>query len=105
MSKLEETLALHLRAEKIEFEREVSGLVPGRRFRVDFFIKPVLVLECEGGIWVKGGHSTGAGITRDCEKLNALALEGYIVLRFTAEHIASGEAIGWTKRALRMIEP
>jgi hypothetical protein len=100
VSKLEETLALHLRAEKIEFEREVSGLVPGRRFRVDFFIKPDITVDCEGAVWVKGGHSTGTGITRDCLKANLLLLAGYRPFRVTAQHIESGEALQWVLAAL-----
>jgi len=104
MSKLEETLALHLRAEKIEFECEKTGLVPGRRFRVDFFIKPDITVDCEGAVWVKGGHSTGAGITRDCVKANLLLLAGYRPFRVTAQHIESGEAIGWVKEALNALQ-
>ncbi len=100
MSKLEETLALHLRAEKIPFEREKTGLVLGRRFRVDFFVPPDITIDCEGAVWVKGGHSTGVGITRDCVKANLLILSGYRPLRVTEQHISSGEAIGWIKSAL-----
>jgi len=103
MSKLEELLALHLRAEKIEFVREAT-LIPGRKFRVDFFIKPDITVDCEGAVWVKGGHSTGIGITRDCVKANLLILAGYRPFRVTAQHIESGEAIGWVKEALNALQ-
>lgn len=103
MSKLEDRLALHLRAEKIPFVREAT-LIPGRRFRVDFHIPPDITVDCEGAVWVKGGHSTGVGITRDCVKANLLVLAGYRPLRVTARHIASGEAIGWIKEAIGVLE-
>lgn len=101
MSKLEELLAFHLRASKIDYEREKTGLIPGRKFRVDFFIKPDITIDCEGAVWVKGGHSTGTGITRDCVKANLLLLAGYRPFRVTAQHIESGEAIDWVKEALK----
>ena len=100
MSKLESALAIQLMAYKIPFEREKTGLVPGRRFRVDFFVPPDITIDCEGAVWIKGGHSTGVGITRDCVKANLLILAGYKPLRVTEQHISSGEAINWIKEAL-----
>lgn len=100
MSALEDALALQLRASKIEFEREVA-VVPKRKFRHDFRITDTnLLVEVQGGVFVKGAHSTGLGITRDCTKNNLAVLEGYRVLYVTAQHIKSGEALGWIKRAL-----
>ena len=51
-------------------EMEVSGLVPGRRFRVDYCWRAArLVLEQNGAIWCggRGGHSSGTGLLRDYE--------------------------------------
>ena len=82
-------------------EREVS-LVPGRRFRCDLVWRPQrLVCEVEGGVWTGGRHTRGAGFTRDCEKTNELTLLGYRVLRITAEHIRSGQALAWLERGLK----
>lgn len=75
--------------------------IPGRRFRWDFAwpSKKVLV-EVQGAIWVKGGHSTGTGITRDAEKLNLATLAGWKTLIVTAEHIKRGQALLWIQEAL-----
>ena len=75
--------------------------VPGRRFRWDMAWPDKKVLaEIQGAIWVKGGHSTGTGISRDAEKSNLATLLGYKCLTFTAEHIKSGQALEWIKLAL-----
>lgn len=89
----EETLALHLRANHIPFEREVC-LVPGRKWRVDFLLTPLrLVVEVEGGAWQAGRHTRGAGFSADCAKYNALTLRGYSILRYTTEMVERGDAI------------
>lgn len=84
----------------IGLETEFSA-VPGRRFRWDFaYPKQKLLIEVQGGIWSKGGHSTGKGITRDAEKSNMAVLLGYRCLAVTADHIKSGQAIKWIREAL-----
>ncbi|CAB4242211.1 hypothetical protein UFOVP83_31 [uncultured Caudovirales phage] len=103
-SSLEETLAVQLRALKIPFEREVVGLVEGRRFRVDFLIHKRLVVECQGGIWTKGGHSSGAGISRDCEKFAELLCAGYPVIPCTMQQIKAGTVIEWIQRAIENLQ-
>lgn len=99
----EEELALHLRAHKIAFQREVR-IVPGRRYRWDFVIGD-LAIEIQGGTWHVGAHSHGGGILRDCQKLNAAVLAGYRVLLFTTEMVQSGEAIETIREALRTTNP
>ena len=57
---------------------------PVRKWRVDFIHHPSrTVIEVEGAVFVRGGHSTGKGITRDCEKGNALTEGGFYLWRFT----------------------
>lgn len=85
-------LALHLRAHKIDFDREVY-LIPGRKWRVDFFLKPSLVIEVEGGSWQIGRHQRPGGFEADIDKYNALTIAGYSVLRFTTRMILSGKAL------------
>lgn len=54
LSRGEETLAFHLTVNGIDFEREATP-VPGRKWRVDFLIRPFhLVVEIEGGVWTMG---------------------------------------------------
>jgi very-short-patch-repair endonuclease len=91
LSEGEETLALHLRANNIDFEREVA-LIPGRKWRVDFLIGK-LVVEVHGAIWKKGAHSSGTGLERDYRKMNALILAGYAVLQYSTAQVIKCDAI------------
>ena len=101
MSAGEETLALHLNAYKIPFEREVK-LIPGRKWRVDFYLKQnQTVVEVEGGIWQKSRHGSGTGFENDARKYNALTLAGFKVLRFSTGMVESGEAIDAVRDALK----
>jgi very-short-patch-repair endonuclease len=74
---------------------------PPRRWRFDFaWIDQKLAVEVEGGTWSRGRHTRGGGFAADCEKYNEAALLGWVVLRFTAEMVTSGEALGLIERAL-----
>jgi very-short-patch-repair endonuclease len=106
MSRLEDQLLLQIRAVGLPApEREVTGLIPGRRFRVDFCWRQNvhrLVVELDGGVWMgKSRHTSGAGFTRDAEKTNLLTLAGWRVLRVTGEQVRSGQALGWIEQGLR----
>lgn len=87
----EETLALHLKAEGIRFEREYQ-FHPGRKWRFDFLIGNKTGIEVEGGIY-GGRHTRPEGFTADTEKYNQAALDGYTVLRYTTAQVKSGAAI------------
>jgi very-short-patch-repair endonuclease len=96
----EATLAMHLKAKKIEFQQEVC-LVPGRKYRWDFYLRQKdLAIEVSGQTWQKGGHSSGAGILRDYRKNNAAVVAGLKCLFFTTQQVESGEAIETIKQAL-----
>ena len=100
MSDLEDELAFQLKAAKIPFEREIR-FHPKRRWRMDFVFPPHnLAMEVEGAVFVKGAHSTGVGITKDIEKGNAALLMGWKVLRATAAHVKSGQALEWVETML-----
>ncbi len=60
------------------------------------------LVEVNGGIWTKGGHSTGRGIQRDYRKANLAALNGWRQLTFTADDVHSGEALKTIMQALGM---
>lgn len=94
----ERELAHQLTLAGIPFLQELCP-IPGRKFRFDFACHNLLI-EVQGGIWVRGGHSTGTGISRDCEKLNLAVLEGWRVFHVTPQHIKSGEALAWIQKAL-----
>lgn len=73
-----------------------------RLFRADFLWEDArLVLEVDGGTWVGGRHTRGAGYARDCEKLALATINGYTVLKATASHVRDGTAIGWVEALLK----
>ena len=79
--------------------------IPGRKLRWDY-AWPLrhLLLEIQGGIWAKGGHSSGVGINRDTEKANIATLAGWHILSVTSNQINSGQALRWVQQALAKFE-
>ena len=76
--------------------------IPERKFRWDGAYPEIgLLYEVQGGIWQKGGHSTGTGITRDCEKNNLAVQNGWRVLYFTGDMVNSGEALRVIEKELK----
>jgi len=63
--------------------------------------RPAIAIEVQGDIWRKSAHTTGMGITRDCEKANAATGAGYRLLFFTPKMIQSGEAIAIIERLVK----
>jgi len=122
VSKLEETLMLHIRGAKLEagLEREhrfaaiaTGGTHAGVRqrikdagmkdWRLDFaYPLRKLAIEVEGGTWTGGRHTRGQGFEDDTFKYNALTLMGWRLLRFTGTSIKSGAALQTIEAALRM---
>lgn len=59
-----------------------------RRYRLDFAHVPSKIgIEINGGIWGKGGHSSGSGISRDYEKNNLAIVEGWRVFQLSSKMI------------------
>lgn len=117
VSKPEEMLALQLKAAKIAFERQFKPF-EHRKFAFDFVCgwgldfpliaiygcavpsSYVILVDVQGGVWIKGGHTTGTGITRDCEKYSLAAIAGYRVILCTPAQIKKGLALKWIEEAL-----
>lgn len=99
-SAVEEELALELKANRIGFCREVR-LIPKRKFRWDFVINN-LAIEIQGGIFKgsRGGHTSGKGYQRDCEKMQLVVMEGYIPVHFTSDDVRKGRAVEVIKELL-----
>lgn len=75
-----------------------------RKWRVDWcFMNEKIVVEVEGGVFVQGRHSRGAGMLKDMEKYNTLACLGYRLLRVTPTQVANGEALNWVDRIIRKV--
>lgn len=66
---------------------------PTRKWRFDFADDASRVaIELDGGTWTGGRHVRGDGYAKDCRKLNAAALAGWLVFRFTSDMIANDPA-------------
>jgi very-short-patch-repair endonuclease len=64
--------------------------IAGRKFRYDFCVAGTNVLiEVQGGVYARKryGHSTGAGIERDCEKNRFAIVNGYVLFCYTSRQI------------------
>lgn len=88
---------LKLRFESILSDHRIAGFVKehqfaksiGRRWRFDYaFVVEKVAVELEGGIWVRGSHTRPIRYISDCDKYNRAALMGWMVLRYTTEHIS-----------------
>jgi very-short-patch-repair endonuclease len=100
-SPLEQRLAHAIQAAGLPTPEREHRFHETRQWRMDFaWPEAQVALEVEGGIWVRGRHARPKGFAEDCCKLNEAALAGWTVLRVTGEHIASGQAVEWLRRAL-----
>ena len=105
-SGLEMLLAFQIRAKGLTKPQTEFAAIPGRRYRFDFawghpgLGNRGLLVEVQGATWIKGAHSTGQGINRDCEKSILAQLLGWRVFQVTRDQIESGQAIQWIEEAL-----
>jgi len=61
-----------------------------RKWRFDYaFPAYKVAIEVDGGVYTGGRHSGGKGQVNDMEKLNAAAVLGWRVLRYTPDQFAS----------------
>ena len=103
-SPAEHLLSVQLEQAGIPFEREYR-FAPPRKWRADFkvwspeFVYPILV-EIDGGGYIGGRHSRGAGIEKDCEKTSAAAIHHFRVIRATPKQVEDGRCLQWIKEAL-----
>ena len=59
-----------------------------RKWRADYaWPLRLVIVEIDGGVWTQGRHTRGAGVIADQRKLNAAALLGYRVLRYTPDRL------------------
>jgi len=66
-------------------EREYK-FVPDRKWRFDFaYPDKMIAIEIEGGVWNNGAHTRGRGYIEDTIKYNRAAIEGWTLLRYTAD--------------------
>ena len=74
-----------------------------RQWRFDFaYPESKVAIEVEGGTWVNGRHSRGAGMAEDMKKYNLAAMLGWLVLRFDNHMIEDNEAADTIRAALML---
>jgi len=57
---------------------------PTRKWRADFaWFLPKVICEIDGGAYIQGRHTRGAGFVKDMEKSNAMTELGWRLLRYT----------------------
>lgn len=104
MSKHEAKMSLYLKTigQEIPTPAREYRFHPVRRWRFDFaWPSHKLALECDGGQWTRHGgrHARDS----DREKLNAAAVLGWRVLRYSGKMLQKPEAvIGQIKKALEV---
>lgn len=99
-SDLERELVTLLKWSRIQPEAFEYRFHPTRKWRFDMAWPSInLAVEVEGGLFATGHRSLNRFRT-DLDKYNAAALAGWTVLRFTEEHIRSGEAVQLVQEAL-----
>jgi hypothetical protein len=122
MSQLEETLLFQIRALKLpEPEREyrfaahhVGGPGKGVRHRLkeaglkdwkfDFAWPEIhFAVEVEGGAWVGGRHTRGAGFEEDLLKYHHAQAIGFSIYRCSRPLIQSGQAVLLVRRMLEAL--
>lgn len=102
MSEAERLFAMQLRAERITGWVEEFRFSPPRRWRFDFaWPKLRFAIEIEGGGWVGGRHTRGAGFERDLEKYAAAWRLGWSVLRVSPKMVRSGRVLSDVSAYLR----
>ena len=87
-----------------DFVREYKA-IEGRKFKWDFaFLSQRLLIEVQGGVFMRrGGHTSGVGVTRDCEKHNLAMLAGWRDLLVTSQMVKDGRALAWIMEACGII--
>ena len=107
-SPAEHLLSVQLEQAGIPFRREIQ-FHPSRKWRADFMVADPhafgwsgasILIEIDGGGYVAGRHSRGAGMEKDAEKQSAAAILGYRVIRVTPAQVNDGRALSWIRQAL-----
>lgn len=75
---------------------------PTRRWRFDLaWPDKSLAVEIDGGVYVQGRHTRGAGVEKDMEKLAEAAIAGWTVIRVSTNQVKSGQALTWIERLIK----
>lgn len=98
---MEELLAEQCRLAGLPKPERQAALVPGRRFRHDFFWPGAsLAVEVQGGLWLPKGAHTGGSQEKDYEKAALTLLQGVTTLFVSGRHVKQGTALAWIEALL-----
>ena len=104
-SKLEDDFAFDMHIVGLPVPERQYYFHPTRKWRVDFaWPEFMLIVELEGGVWVRGAHNRGAGFIKDCIKYNEAAVLGWTVLRFAGGMITNGVALECLERMIKRLQ-
>ena len=89
-------LILHCKALKLPELTAEYKFHPTRKWRFDYCMESEMIgIEINGGIFIQGRHTRGAGQQKDMEKLNEAQRLGYRVFQFTPKEANSGVAANY----------
>lgn len=98
---METLLDAQLRSVGITRYERQAALVPGRKFRHDFYFPDAaLCVEVQGGLWLPKGAHTGGSQEKDYEKAALTALQGVWTLFVSGRHVRQGTALAWIEALL-----
>ena len=98
-------LAVHVSAlgQRVEREHRFAQLRHKRQWRFDIAFPDIRVgVEVQGGVYVQGRHTRGAGVEADYEKFGAALELGWCVVLCTPRQVKSGQALRWVEAAIRL---
>jgi very-short-patch-repair endonuclease len=101
-SDVEDDFLFQIKAVGLPVPYRQAKVIKDRRYRWDFcWPERNLLVEIQGGIWIRGAHARGGGIERDCEKNNLAVLAGYRCLQFTSGMVSDGSALTFLEKVLK----
>lgn len=98
-------LLLHIKASEVVTEEPVPEhrFHKTRKWRFDFaFPYLKIAVEYEGIYSSRSGHRMLLVFVKNCEKYNEANIEGWLLLRFSADMVRSGLAIDQIERAWKI---
>lgn len=89
--------------ERMEREHLFALVTLARRWRFDIAFPDIRVgVEVQGGVYVQGRHTRGAGVEADYEKFGAALQLGWVVVLCTPRQVKSGQALRWVEAAVKL---
>lgn len=74
---------------------------PERKWRFDYaWLEQKVALEVEGGTFIQGRHSRGAGMGKDMEKYNTAAVMGWRIIRVVPAALCNTSTMNLLKSIL-----